>query len=105
MGTDEITQLDIWVAPFWEYIYLMLTSPDCKPRTETQFKLQAAVMAPKWCEYMEKWREHPAIKPYRFNEKANNNHEIRSADWEKGVKCQLSLDVLEGCFDEKNENL
>jgi hypothetical protein len=35
-----------------------------------------------------------------MRQKAANAHWERSRGWEKGVKCQLSIDVLEGVFDE-----
>ena len=85
MGTDEITQLDIMVAPFWEGPFLLTTA--CDSQAELAAKVSARENAPNWCNFMERWREHPAIKPYCFDEKAFNKHVVRAVDWEKGIKC------------------
>ena len=70
MGTDDITQLDIWVAPCWELLFLTFTA--CDLRADDAAKVNVRETAPNWCNYVERWREHPAIKPNCFNVKAFN---------------------------------
>lgn len=55
--------------------------------------------APKFCAYMEKFRSHPTFAPYVFAEKAVHAHTKRAKSWEKGVKCQLSAEILEGVYE------
>ena len=95
MGTDEITQLDIHVAPFWEIIYLM----DKGVYADVGEKLKICESAPKWCAYMEKIRNHPVLKDHCFKVKASDAHGVRSRGWPKEEKCQLSLEVLTECYD------
>lgn len=57
--------------------------------------IQAKTNYPHFCAYVEMLRAHPAIAPYRYRKMAIERHAIRSAGWEKGVKCQLSLDSVD----------
>ena len=97
-GTDELTMLDIHCASMWEIIYLF----EKGVYADVDEILQIRTNAPNWCAYMEKFRNHPAIRPYCFNEKASDNHGVRSRAWDPEQKCQLSIDVLDGAFDEEN---
>ena len=94
LGTDEPTLLDIHCAPFWEIVYLW----DRGVYSDVEEVLKIRENAPNWCAYMDKFRNHPLIKPHRFNAKASDNHGVRSRAWDPEQKCQLSVDVLEGAF-------
>ena len=93
-GTDDLTQLDIHCAPLWEIIYLF----EKGVYADVDEHLRIRENAPNWCAYMDRFRSHPAIKPYRFNEKASDAHGVRSRAWDPDQKCQLSCDVLAGCW-------
>ena len=92
MGTDDITQLDIHVGPFWEIMYLFRDGV----YSDVNEKLKIEETAPNFFAYVQRFREHPAIKPYRFSRKASEAHGVRSRAWDPNEKCQLSLAVLEG---------
>ena len=92
MGGDEITMLDIHCAPFWEMFYLM----EKGTYANVDEVLKIRTNAPNWVAYVERFRNHPAIKPWRMNAKASENHAVRSRGWPADQKCQLSLDILEG---------
>lgn len=79
MGTDEITQLDVHVAPFWEIIYLF----DKGVYSDVGEKLKICETAPKWCAYMERIRNHPVLKDHCMLEKASEAHGVRSRAWSK----------------------
>ena len=96
MGTDEITQLDIHCGAMWDIIFLM----DKGCYADVGDKLKILENAPKWAAYMEKFRAHPILKNYCFMEKASEAHGVRSRAWNKDEKCQLSLAVLEGCYED-----
>ena len=70
MGTDDLTLLDIHIGPFWEMLYLR-SGPVFGDVDE---HLQVQTNAPNWYAYVTKFRNHPAIKPYRFNRAANDAH-------------------------------
>ena len=98
-GTDDLTAMDIHCAPMWEIIFLFEKGvyADCDAL------LQIRQNAPNWCAYMQKFRAHPAIKPYRFCGKASDNHGVRSRAWDPEQKCQLSIDVLDGAFPDQDD--
>ena len=55
MEAEELTLLDLYVAPFWEVLYLY----------DQRFKsLNLKENAPKICSYIEKFRNHPQLKSY-----------------------------------------
>jgi len=60
MGTDDLTALDIHCAPIWEITYLW--DRGCYADVDEHLKIRET--APNWCAYMERFRNHPAIKPY-----------------------------------------
>lgn len=75
MGTDEITLLDIWVGAWFEFQYLADESTQADDFVMFPHrikyhkdKLQIGYNAPYWKAYVEKFREHPAIKPYRMRQ-------------------------------------
>ena len=94
LGTDEITQLDIHCGPLWEIIFLFETGV----YADVDEQLKIRENAPNWVAYMERFRNHPAIKPYRMNAKASEAHGVRSRSWPIDDKCQLSCEYLEGCW-------
>lgn len=94
LGTDELTLLDIHCAPMWEIVYLF--EDGVYSNVDEHLKIRQN--APNWCAYMERFRNHPAIAPYRFNKKASDAHGERSRGWPKDQKCQLCIDILDGCF-------
>lgn len=98
-GTDDLTQLDIHCGPIWEIMYLFVGPV----YADTDEKLQIKTNAPNWCAYMERFRNHPAIKPYRMNKQASDAHGERSRSWAPDQKCQLSLSVCDGCWPEQEE--
>ena len=49
-------------------------------------------------EYVKRFQAHELIHPYRFRKIANDAHCARARGWDTTVKCQLSLEVLEGAF-------
>ena len=98
-GTDELTMLDIHCASMWEIIYLF----EKGAYADVDQILQIRTNAPNWCAYMDKFRNHPAIKPYRFCAKASDNHAVRSRAWDAEQKCPLSIDVLDGAFPDVDE--
>jgi len=98
-GTDELTQLDIHCAPLWEIIFLFETGV----YADVDEHLKIRENAPNWVAYMERFRDHPAIKPHRLNAKASEAHGVRSRAWDPNLKCQLSCDVLQNCWTEPAE--
>ena len=90
MGTDDLTQLDIHCSGVWEIIYLW----NCGAYASVEEVLQSRQNAPNWCAYMERFRNHPAIKPVRMNAKASENQGVRSHAWNPDEKCHLSLEIL-----------
>ena len=94
MGTDDLTMLDIHCGPMWEIVYLF--EKGVYANVDEILKIREN--APKWCAYMERFRNHPAIKPYRFNAKASENHGVRSRGWDPNLKCQLSCEILADCW-------
>lgn len=97
LGTEDLTLYDIHCAPIWEIMYLFRDGV----YSDVDEKLQIATNAPNWCAYMERFRSHPAIKPYRFNKKASDAHGVRSRSWDPEQKCQLCIEILDGCFTEE----
>mmetsp|Transcript_40756 Transcript_40756/g.53467 ORF Transcript_40756/g.53467 Transcript_40756/m.53467 type:complete len:112 (+) Transcript_40756:390-725(+) len=59
LGTDEPTLLDIHCAPFWEIVYLW----DRGVYADVDEVLKIRENAPNWCAYMERFCNHPLIKP------------------------------------------
>ena len=99
LGTDDLTLLDIHVGPMWEIMYLLTG----EIYDDVDQHLQIKTNAPNWCAYMEKFRNHSAIKPYRFNKTANNAQGARGRAMDPSVKCPFSLAVLEGAWPEQEE--
>ena len=75
MGTKDITLLDIWMGAWWEFIYMA----DCSKQAKDYImfphrlkyhvkKMQICSKAPTWKKYVEKFRDHPAIKPYQMKQ-------------------------------------
>ena len=83
----------------WEIMYLLTGSV----YDDVDQHLQIQTNAPNWYAYVAKFRNHPAIKPYRFNRAASNAHGIRSRAWVTTEKCQLSTAVLEGVWPDQEE--
>ena len=48
---------------------------------------------------MERFRNYPAFKPYRFRHLAAQKNGEKSIAWPKGEYVPLSLEVLEGVFE------
>ena len=93
--TEEPTLLDCNIAPMLEILVLMNGSAyqNCFDR------LDLANTGKHMIEYVKRFQDHELIHPYRFREVANNAHCARSRGWDTAVKCQLSLEVLEGAFE------
>merc|ERR1711957_872368 len=66
-GTEDLTALDIHIAPFWEMIFLY----ERGTYANVDEVLKIRENAPNWCAYVEKFRNHPLIKPHRYNAKAS----------------------------------
>ena len=99
LGTDDITALDIHVASILELAYLFQGGV----YADVDEHVKVNENAPNFCAYMDKFRNHPVMKGYRQNRAANQKHAARSRAWDPELKCQLSLDVLEGCWpDQEN---
>jgi len=50
--------------------------------------------------YVAKFRAHPLLQPWYMNTVASRKHWARTRNWEKGVKCQITVDYLEESFAE-----
>ena len=107
MGTKDITLLDIWYGSFWEFIYMA----DCQMTTKKvvifphrgQYPkdIQIGKKAPAWKAYVERFREHPAIKPYRMKQEVWNAQTEFSQKYEdREETSKLSLEAMKGCYDE-----
>ena len=96
-GTAEPTLLDVTAAPFFEIIYCAQFGV----LSNVTDRLNVKQNAPNLLKYVERWQAHPLIHPQRMRVKAANAHWVRSRGWEKGVKAQLSIEILEsGAFDD-----
>ena len=96
MGTDDLTLLDIHCGPMWEKIYV---AEESGALPDLMLRLNWRETAPAWCAYVDRFREHPAIKPYRFNApslRAQCEKLIAAAALGQGAP--LSMAVLEGNF-------
>ena len=99
-GTEEPTMLDVHAGGMWDLVYThALNDSTYKTLHDT---LDVKSKAPNWCAYMERFRAHPAVHKYRFRHLAVEKHGQRAKGWAPGVKCQLSLAVLEGVFEAEN---
>ena len=67
MGTDEMLFIDVHLGSTWESAYTSFTSEAYAERVEG---LGIKGKAPNWWAYMERFREHPAIKPRAFRQSA-----------------------------------
>jgi len=92
MGTDHPTMLDIHVAPMWEFIHIMQHSA-MAPAMELA---RLSEQAPDVLAYIERFKAHDKFKATCMNVEAGRRHWDRTMGWEKGVKCQLSIDVVNG---------
>lgn len=84
LQTDDITLLDIHVAPFWETLYLLNKGPmkeDLEP-------LNLETKAPNLIKYIEMFREHPRIKPHRLDAQVLANY------WARAKLSGLSYDTI-----------
>ena len=86
--------LDCAVAPMFELLVLM----EGGAYHNVFERLKVRETAPNLIDYLERFRAHELIRPYRFSKVANDAHCARSRGWDKSVKCQLSLEVLENAF-------
>jgi len=96
-GTDEPTMLDVYYAPFLE-ILCSWKAPSVMENIleDCEFHTKGALIE----SYVEKWRSHELIKPWKMSERASIAHWARTRGWEKGVKCQLTVEYLNDAFDE-----
>ena len=98
-GTDEVTFYDFYVGSVWEFFYCFKDAPAC---AEGFARINLEQNAPNWLKYVERFREHWAVKPHRNNIAASHAQAERMKTWPKGEKCHFSLDVLRvpGAFPE-----
>ncbi len=92
--TSEPTLLDCHVAPCLE-ILVQMEGSDYHNVFE---RLDLANKGKHMIEYIQRFQAHELMHPYRFRKVANDAHMARSRGWDTTVKCQLSLEVLEGAF-------
>jgi len=97
MGTDEITLLDIYCGAFWDGLFAQANA-ETWSQEFAPYDLKNKF--PLWWAYMERIREHPKLKPHRFNHQACNKWATRAKVFEVGKKCQLSVSDVLGCFDD-----
>mmetsp|Transcript_15974 Transcript_15974/g.34676 ORF Transcript_15974/g.34676 Transcript_15974/m.34676 type:complete len:270 (-) Transcript_15974:106-915(-) len=95
LGTDEPTMLDIHVAPMWEVMCIWQHSTLAPAMEHAKF----AEQAPDVISYVERFKAHESFKHTCMNVEAGRKHWERTMGWEKGVKCQLSIDVINGVVD------
>lgn len=108
LGTDDITQLDIWVGPFFEMLYMIDTYETDKDIVQLAHRMkwpkkELSIFegAPAWKAYVEKFREHPAIKPLCFNPKIFAAQVTYSEGFEaKEETSKLALASLKGQYPE-----
>jgi len=94
-GTDEPTLLDVNVAPLLELIAIW----DGSAYQNAFDRLDMLNKGKHILEYVKRWQAHELIRPYRFRQVASNQHLARARAWDPNAKCQLSLEVLEGAFE------
>ena len=58
-----------------------------------------ADLAPDVLAYVERFRAHKSFRHTCMNLEVASRHWERTAGWEKGVKCQLSIDIVVGVID------
>ena len=90
-GTDEVTYYDFYVGSVWEFLYCFKDAPAF---ADGFAKIQLEKRAPNWIKFVERFREHWAVKPHRSNIPASHAQAERMRGWPKGEKCHFSLDVL-----------
>ena len=90
-GTDKPTMLDIHVAPFWEIISAWQKGPF----SNITDQLDLVNKAPHVVKFVDRLKTYPMFREICLNENAHVNWQSRARRWEKGVKCQLSIEVLE----------
>ena len=86
--------LDVHAGAMMDSIFCQLTS-DSEVRKDFVEAIQARSNYPNFVAYIEKFRAHSLIAPYRFRRLAVDRHAVRAAGWEKGVKCAISLDSVD----------
>ena len=62
-GTDDLTLMDLHIAPYWELLYLCHSGG---PMADLGQALNLAKNAPFLLYYIERFRKHWAIKPYQM---------------------------------------
>ena len=70
LGTDHPTVLDIHVAPFWEFLYMLKDGP----MADVYEALNLPENAPNLLAYIERFREHPLIAPVKMNQAVAKNY-------------------------------
>ena len=95
MGTDELTLLDVMTGAMWDLLFVLIQA---SANSECAARLNLQQNAPRWWAYMERLRAHPKIANTCMHLEAADKHSTRLRNWQEGVKCQLSLDVLNGVF-------
>ena len=98
LGTDDLTLLDIHCGAMMECGYLM--QKGIYASVDEVLKIREN--APNWAAYMDRFRAHPSIKPYRFSTRAIEAHGVRASTWDPNEKCQLSLAVLENAWPDED---
>lgn len=93
-GTEEPTLLDVHFMPFIETLVDFETSVMSNVLADIEFEKNG----PHLKAYVAKFRAHPLMQPWYMNTHAAEKHWARTRGWEKGVKCQLTVDYLEECF-------
>ena len=91
MGKDELTLADTHLGAMWESAYSVLTSKGLEDRHS---KIDVRKNAPNWCAYMERLHQHPSLKPYLFNQEAQENVIARLLTGDQTVKPNLSLNDI-----------
>jgi glutathione S-transferase len=97
LGGDDITMLDIHCAPFWEILFYSILSDVAKGTVDVE---HVKTKYAHWWAYMERFREHPVLKPYVMDLKCGNAFCTRAAVFDPNAKCQLSLPELGAAYPE-----
>jgi hypothetical protein len=95
-GTDEPTMLDVMIMPFLE-VMVDMKAPNvyAKIHVDAEWEQHGGAHLDA---YVAKFRAHPLMQPWFMNTHAYRKHTARSIGYEKGVKCQLTVDYLEDAF-------
>ena len=108
MGTKDITMLDIWCGAWWEFMYMA----DCSTQAEDyvmfphrlkyfKAKVQISKNAPSWRKYVERFRAHPAIKPYAMKQEVfDSQSKLSRACEDADQYSRLMLASMKGHYPE-----